>query len=295
MPATDSTPAVLSDAGEFACHSDYQRIARAIDFVVEHQAAQPSLAQIADHLQLSPAHLQRLFSRWAGISPKRFLQALTVARAKQLLDAQHSLLDTAEQLGLSSGSRLYDHFVSLEAVTPGEYKSGGEGLLIRYGCGATAYGEAFVAATPRGLCRLNFIDSQSSAEALLALRRDWPNAALREDAAWAQQSLGELFSAAPRPEQPLSLHVAGSNFQIAVWRLLLQIPPARLASYGQLAAALGKPAAARAVGSAVGANPVALLIPCHRVIQRSGALGGYRWGLTRKRALLAVEHAARES
>lgn len=273
--------------------TDYDRIAKAIEFIASRMDSQPTLEEIAAHLHLSPFHFQRLFGRWAGVTPKRFLQVLTVERAKRLLDGAAPLLAVSDAVGLSSGSRLYDHFVQLEAVTPGEFKTRGAGLVIRFGVHETPFGPAFVAMTPRGICSFAFVDAGGIAVPLAALRAQWPLAELREDGREAQAVIGALFSETGRraPGLPISLHVSGTNFQVSVWRALLNIAPATLASYAQVADAIGRPKAARAVGQAVGANPVALLIPCHRVIQQSGALGGYHWGTTRKQAIQAWELA----
>jgi AraC family transcriptional regulator of adaptative response/methylated-DNA-[protein]-cysteine methyltransferase len=287
--------------------SDYQRIATAIRFITEHTREQPALEDIAAAVNLSPFHFQRLFSQWAGTSPKRFLQVLTLERGKFLLRQQLPLLEAADELGLSGSSRLHDHFVQLEAVTPGEYQRAGAGLTIRYGVADTPFGPMFIAQTPRGLCRAAFIatgedepDSQqqhqqqhqelSAAEELTALQAEWPAAGWHEDNAAVQQLVATLF-ARKRSDtaSPLSLHVRGTNFQLAVWRALLTIPAGHALSYGQLAAQLGQPTAARAIGNAVGANPVAFMIPCHRVIQQSGALGGYRWGPLRKQVMQSWE------
>ncbi len=288
--------------------SDYQRIATAIRFITQHAREQPALEDIAAAVNLSPFHFQRLFSQWAGTSPKRFLQVLTLERGKFLLRQQLPLLEAADELGLSGSSRLHDHFVQLEAVTPGEYQRAGAGLTIRYGVADTPFGPMFIAQTPRGLCRAAFIatgedepDSQqqhqqqhqelSAAEELAALQAEWPAAELLEDRAAAQQLVATLFAArgSTSATAPLSLHVRGTNFQLAVWRALLKIPAGQALSYGQLAAQLGQPTAARAIGNAVGANPVAFMIPCHRVIQQSGALGGYRWGPLRKQVIQSWE------
>ena len=263
--------------------SDHERIAAAMAYLIEHAREQPSLAVLAAHVHLSPYHFQRLFCRWAGITPKRFLQVLTLERGKSLLDEARSVLDASLALGLSGGSRLHDHFVQLEAVTPGEYKSRGRQLEIAYGVHDTPMGAMFIACTPRGVCRASFVDHDSAEGRLDALRAAWPLACIREDDAATRGVVAAMFSRAGEAGHgPLSLHVSGTNFQIAVWRALLEIPPGRLASYTRIATAVGAPGAARAVGNAIGANPVALLIPCHRVIQQSGALGGYRWGLPRK-------------
>lgn len=274
--------------------SDYERIAEAIAYITREVDRQPGLPEIARHLHLSPFHFQRLFSRWAGVTPKKFLQVLTVERAKQLLGEAKPLLEVSDSLGLSSGSRLYDHFVHLEAVTPGEYKTGGAGLDIDYAVHDTPFGPAFIALTPRGICNFSFLDSAETAGPVAALRKTWPHAAVHENPQRAQAVVKALFDGNIALDRPLSLHVSGTNFQVSVWRALLRIPPAAVTSYSRVAAAIGRPNSARAVGRAVGANPVALLIPCHRAIQQSGSLGGYHWGETRKHAIHAWESARNE-
>ncbi|MFM5005424.1 bifunctional transcriptional activator/DNA repair enzyme AdaA [Aeromonas hydrophila] len=274
--------------------SDYARIADAIRFIASQVARQPTLDEIAAHVHLSPFHFQRLFSRWAGVTPKRYLQVLTLERAKALLQESRPLLEVADTLGLSSGSRLYDHFVQLEAVTPGEYKQRGAGLVIDHGVHDTPFGQAFVALTPRGICNFSFLDDQAPQTPLAALAQSWPEAELREAPSRTQNVINTMFDSSKKADRPISLHVSGTNFQISVWRALLQIPPAKVVSYAQVASAVGNPKAARAVGLAVGANPVALMIPCHRVIQQNGKLGGYHWGETRKQAIHAWEAARYE-
>lgn len=269
--------------------TDYERVAEAIRYIEEQVTAQPSLAEIADHVHLSSYHFQRLFSRWAGISPKRFLQALTVAHAKQLLDASPSLLEVSGQLGLSSASRLHDHFIQLEAVTPGEYRRRGAGMTIRYGVSETPFGLAFIAASDRGICQLGFLENRDCAHELERLEKSWPEAKLIENHKDMRRLAKSIFSHEGGPDRPLSLLVSGTNFQINVWRALLNIPEGKLVSYAQVADAIRRPDAVRAVANAVGANPVAFLIPCHRVIHSSGKLEGYRWGGIRKRALIAWE------
>ncbi|HHQ4557464.1 bifunctional transcriptional activator/DNA repair enzyme AdaA [Aeromonas hydrophila] len=274
--------------------SDYARIADAIRFIASQVARQPTLDEIAAHVHLSPFHFQRLFSRWAGVTPKRYLQVLTLERAKALLQESRPLLEVADTLGLSSGSRLYDHFVQLEAVTPGEYKQRGAGLIIEHGVHDTPFGQAFVALTPRGVCNFSFLDDQAPQTPLTTLAQSWPEAELRESPSRTLGVIHTMFDSSKAPDRPISLHVSGTNFQISVWRALLQIPPAKVVSYAQVASAVGNPKAARAVGLAVGANPVALMIPCHRVIQQNGKLGGYHWGETRKQAIHAWEAARYE-
>ncbi|BBQ30855.1 methylated-DNA--protein-cysteine methyltransferase [Aeromonas caviae] len=233
--------------------SDYARIADAIRFIASQVARQPTLDEIAAHVHLSPFHFQRLFSRWAGVTPKRYLQVLTLERAKALLQESHPLLEVADTLGLSSGSRLYDHFVQLEAVTPGEYKQRGAGLIIDHGVHDTPFGQAFVALTPRGVCNFSFLDDQAPEAPLAALAQRWPAAELREAPSRTQEVIHTMFDGSKAPDRPISLHVSGTNFQISVWRALLEIPPAKVVSYAQVASAVGSPKAARAVGLAVAA------------------------------------------
>jgi len=274
--------------------SDYDRIAEAITFITSRVNTQPTLNEIAAHVHLSPFHFQRLFCRWAGVTPKRFLQVLTLERAKQLLSESRPLLEVSDSLGLSSGSRLYDHFVHLEAITPGEFKLGGAGLTIEHAVHSTPFGNVFIAVTPRGICKVAFLERQEGDEHLAELYRKWPHAAIHENHENTLAVIQAMFGGNRKPDRPLSLHVAGTNFQTSVWKALLQIPPGRVVSYAEVAEAIGHPRAARAVGHAVGANPVAFLIPCHRVIQQSGRLGGYHWGETRMHAIHAWESARYE-
>jgi AraC family transcriptional regulator of adaptative response/methylated-DNA-[protein]-cysteine methyltransferase len=271
--------------------SDYDRIAEAISFITSKVNGQPALADIAAHLNMSPHHFQRLFCRWAGVTPKRFLQVLTLERAKQLLSASKPLLDVSNAVGLSSGSRLYDHFVQLEAMTPGEYKNGGVDLTIEYAVHDTPFGKAFIATTTRGICQFSFLDYSDIDAILSGLSVKWPHAILHENYRRTRAIIDTMFDGEKELERPLSLHVTGTNFQVSVWKALLQIPPGTVVSYSQVASGIGRPRSARAVGSAIGANPVAFLIPCHRVIRQSGSLGGYRWGETRKHAIHAWESA----
>ncbi len=274
--------------------SDYNRIAEAISFISTRLSSQPTLDEMAAHLHLSPFHFQRLFCRWAGVTPKRFLQVLTLERAKQLLSESKPLLEVSDTLGLSSGSRLYDHFVHLEAVTPGEYKQGGANLTIEYAVHDTPFGKAFIAITPRGICNFSFLEHAGIDGHLTGLYKKWPHAKVHENRQRTLAVIDAMFGGEKKLDRPLSLYVTGTNFQISVWKALLQIPPATVASYSQVATAIGHSNSARAVGLAVGANPVAFLIPCHRVIQQSGRLGGYHWGETRKHAIHAWEAARYE-
>jgi AraC family transcriptional regulator of adaptative response/methylated-DNA-[protein]-cysteine methyltransferase len=226
------------------------------------------------------------------VSPKRFLQVVTVERAKHLLDAgRESLLGASDTLGLSSSSRLHDHFVTLEAMTPDQYRRQGQGIGIRHGEAGTPFGRAFLAWTERGLCALHFIEREPKSALVLGLQKSWPGATLTRDLAGASRLAERIFADRARSGGPIPVLVRGTNFQVAVWRALLRIPEGGFAAYGDIAAAVGRPKAVRAVGTAVGANPCAFVIPCHRVIRESGALGGYRWGLTRKQAIQAWEAA----
>ena len=274
--------------------SDYDRIAEAISFISTRLNSQPTLNEIAEHVHLSPFHFQRLFSRWAGVTPKRFLQVLTLEHAKQLLKESKPLLEVSDSLGLSSGSRLYDHFVQLEAVTPGEFKTKGAGLTIEYAVHNTPFGKAFIAITSRGVCDFGFLENMEIDVHLTGLQKKWPHAMVHENRQRTLAIIKVMFDGEKKLDRPVSLHVSGTNFQISVWKALLQIPPATVVSYSQVATAIGHPNSARAVGLAVGANPVAFLIPCHRVIQQSGKLGGYHWGETRKQAIHAWESARYE-
>ena len=275
--------------------SDYQRIEKAIHYILENQDRQPSLEDIAAAINLIPFHFQRLFSHWAGITPKRFLQIITLERAKELLSQSKPLLAVSEDIGLSGTARLHNHFVSLEAVTPEQYKTAGAGLNIKYNRTNTPFGSAFIAATDRGICKISFLDVDTAFadpdRHLTQLQQDWPSAKFTQDSAAIEALSKDLFEQGKQSTQPLSLHVRGTNFQVMVWRALLQIPPGQLQSYSSIAKAIGKPKAVRAVGTAIGANPLAFVIPCHRVIQQSGGIGGYRWGTARKHAIHAWESA----
>ncbi len=270
-------------------NEDYRRIERALRFLADHADRRPALAEVATHVGLSDGHLQRLFVRWAGVSPKQFLQFLTAERAKTLLADAPTVLDATDEIGLSSAGRLHDLMVTLEAVTPGEYRSGGAGLTIRWGVQPTPFGPALVAVTERGVCEFGFLgDDDEAPAAVSALRARWSAATWVEDASAVAPVVGRAFGDAG---EPLRLLVRGTNFQLKVWSALLRIPAGRVVSYGHLAAAIGQPTASRAVGTAIGQNPVGYLIPCHRVIQSLGGLGGYRWDPVRKRAMLGWEAA----
>lgn len=269
---------------------DYQRVARAIAFLRARAASRPDLAAVARHVQLSRFHFQRLFTRWAGVSPRRFLQFLTVEYAKSRLAAARSVLDLTLETGLSSPGRLHDLFVTLEAVSPGEAVSGGAGLEIRYGLHDSPFGPCLIATTKRGVCGLHFVGNRKSA--LARLRSDWPRADLRDDPAATREVAARIFRPlATGMAGPLALLVKGTNFQIQVWRALLALPFGTVTTYGEIASRVGRPSAARAAGNAIGANPIAWLIPCHRVLRESGEIGGYRWGAARKAAMLGWKFA----
>jgi len=275
--------------------NDYQRIARVIRYLDECHRSQPDLATLAERVGLSPFHFHRLFSAWAGVTPKDFLQCLTLAHAKELLRAGESVLDAALSAGLSGPGRLHDLCVGLEAASPGEWKSGGEGWTIVVGLADSPFGRCLIAESPRGICHLSFIETENGAAELAALAADWPRARLQRTDAAAARLARRVFERPDRAGSRPALRawVRGTPFQVRVWRALLALPPGTLVSYGGLAAALGKPTAARAVGTAVGQNPLAYLIPCHRVIRETGVIGDYRWGRTRKQAIVAWEGAAK--
>ena len=275
--------------------NDYDYVERAIQFLDEHAREQPQLATVAAFVGLSESHFQRLFTRWAGISPKRFLQFQTVAHARELLAERRSLLDATYEAGLSSAGRLHDLFVTIDAVTPGEYKRGGDGLLIEWGAHETPFGECVVGVTSRGVCGLNFALDDGVAGALDRLASTWDGARLIENPRATRQAADAIFRIGNDMPAPLALLVKGTNFQLKVWEALLRIPLGEVATYEDVATAIGAPTAVRAVGSAVGANPVSYLIPCHRVIRKTGAFGNYGGGIARKRAMLAWERARRES
>lgn len=271
--------------------SDYARIERAIVYLNQAFRAQPSLEDIARQVDLSAAHFNRLFRRWAGITPKQFVQRLTLDAAKLQLQAAHSVMCAALEAGLSGPGRLHDLFITLEAMTPGEYKQGGAGLLLYCGIADTPFGPAWLVWSERGLCQLEFLQGQNEVQ----LRASWPNAQWHRDDAAAAQRVRRLWQGYERPGQSLRLLVKGSNFQLQVWRALLKLSAQDGAmtpmTYGAVATSVHRPHAARAVGNAVGANPVLWLIPCHRVLRANGGLGGYSGGVPRKQVMLAWEYA----
>jgi AraC family transcriptional regulator of adaptative response/methylated-DNA-[protein]-cysteine methyltransferase len=286
--------AVRVQERETIMSGDYQRIEKAIHYLTVNFRQQPNLAQIAAQVGLSEFHFQRLFRHWAGVSPKRFLQFLTAEYARGVLQSSASVLEAAWEAGLSGGGRLHDLTVALHAATPGEIKSHGAGLTIRYGFHPTPFGEMLIAATDRGICALAFVQG-SRAETLASVRLPWENADFVSDQTTTAAMAERIFPSRRQPTgEPLPLHVRGTNFQIKVWQALLCLPAGSVATYGGIAAAIGTPGAARAVGAAVGQNPVAWLIPCHRVIRKTGVLGEYRWGAVRKKAMLGWEAAHEE-
>ena len=272
--------------------SDYQRIERAIRYLDAHWREQPSLATLAAHVGLSESHFQRLFTRWAGISPKRFLQHATAQFARTLLREHRAVLPTAYDAGLSNSSRLHELMVHTEAMTPGQMSRGGGGVDIAWDFHESPLGTAFVAVTPLGICSLQFADTATDRRATLdRLRDEWPAATLRQSASRTRASARLALDALGEHRGALALHVRGTNFQLKVWSALLRIAPGDVATYGDVAGAIGAPRAMRAVGSAVGRNPVSLLIPCHRVIRQSGTIGDYAWGSVRKEIILRAEAA----
>jgi AraC family transcriptional regulator of adaptative response/methylated-DNA-[protein]-cysteine methyltransferase len=275
--------------------ADYQRVEQAMVYLQSHYPEQPTLAEVASSVGLSEYHFQRLFTHWVGISPKRFLQFLTKEHARELLDHSASVLDAAYQSGLSGPGRLHDLFVSCEAVTPGEYKMHGLGLEIFYGFHPSPFGECMVGLTERGICGLAFVQQGNRQETVRDLRRRWANANLMEDPGRTAPVVERIFPLAfGQRIAPLNLYLNGTNFQIKVWEALLRIPSGELTTYQGIARSLGVPGAARAVGQAVGANPIAFILPCHRVIRKMGELGGYRWGVSRKMAMVGWELARAE-
>ena len=265
----------------------YQRIAQAIAYIQQNFQQQPQLDEVAAHIHLSPAHFQRLFSEWVGTSPKKFLQYISVEHAKQILKQQGTIFDATFETGLSSTSRLHDLFIQIEGMTPAEYKNGGESLSIHYQFADTLFGEVLIASTQKGICALTFVDDQ--ADALAQLKSQFPQAVFIEQSDAFQHSALAILQHHPNQLAQIKLHLKGTDFQLKVWQSLLKIPMGQLSTYGQLAKAMDHAKAARAVGTAIGSNPVAFLIPCHRVIQATGALGGYEWGSVRKTAMIGWE------
>ena len=270
--------------------TNYQRIAEAISYIQADFKRQPSLEEIAAQVHLSPFHFQRLFSDWAGVSPKKFMQYLSVEYAKQLLrDKKITLDEAAQEAGLSGTGRLHDLFVKIEGMTPGEFKNGGQHLQINYSFADSPFGEIIVASTAKGICHLAFLAHKEEGKATMKAR--FPNANFKELLTDVQQAALHIFQQDWNKLKQIKLHLHGTPFQLKVWNALLQIPMGNVTTYGSIALEVEKPNASRAVGTAIGSNPVALLIPCHRVIQSSGKLGGYMWGNTRKSAIIGWEAA----
>lgn len=268
----------------------YQKIEEAIGYLNQNFRQQPNLEDIAEKVHLSPFHFQRLFSDWAGVSPKKFLQYLSVEYAKSILNDKHAtLFDAAYETGLSGTGRLHDLFVKIEGMTPGEFKNGGENLNINYSYAQTPFGNVLVASTPKGICHIAFADDENLA--FEALQKSFPNAHYHHILDLNQQNALLIFTHDWQKLHQIKLHLKGTDFQLKVWESLLKIPMGKLATYGNIAAQIQKPAAFRAVGTAIGDNPVAFLIPCHRVIQSTGAFGQYHWGSNRKTAIIGWEAA----
>ena len=273
-----------------APNADYDIVRRTISHISEHWRAQPEIEQIADAVGVTPTELHHLFRRWAGLTPKAFLQALTLDHARKLLRDSASVLDASYEVGLSGPGRLHDLFVTHEAMSPGEFKTGGDGLSISYGFHPSPFGSALVMATPRGLAGLAFADPGEERAALADMTSRWPRARYVEDAQGTAALARRIFDTALwREDRPLRVVLIGTDFEVRVWERLLAIPMGRASTYSDIAMKLGRPTASRAVGAAVGKNPVCFVVPCHRVIGKHGDLTGYHWGLTRKRAMLGWE------
>ncbi|MCY1483361.1 Bifunctional transcriptional activator/DNA repair enzyme Ada [compost metagenome] len=271
-------------------HINYIRIAEAIEYIRENFKDQPNLDEVAAKVHLSPFHFQRLFTDWAGVSPKKFLQYISVEHAKQLLkEKEATLFDATHETGLSSTGRLHDLFIKIEGMTPGEFKNGGESLSINYSYAESPFGNIIVASTPKGICYMAFAENEETATA--DLKAHFPNADFKQKLDLMQQNALYIFTHDWDKLNQIKLHLKGTDFQLKVWETLLKIPMGNLSTYGQIAGEIQNPKASRAVGTAIGSNPVAFLIPCHRVIQSSGHFGGYMWGTTRKTAIIGWEAA----
>lgn len=267
----------------------FERIRKAIEYIQCNFKDQPNLDEVAKHIHLSPAHFQRLFTEWAGISPKKFLQYISLTHAKNLLKQERSVFDATFETGLSSTSRLHELFVQIEGMTPAEYKNGGEHLTIHYQFMDTPFGKVLIASTSKGICKMSFVDRDE--DALNELVAQFPNANFLQQSDELQQHALAIFSSKTLDLPKVKLHLKATDFQLKVWECLLKIPKGQLSSYGNIAELLGNPKASRAVGTAIGNNPVAFLIPCHRVIQATGVLGEYHWGKARKTAIIGWEGA----
>ncbi|MBV9989071.1 MAG: methylated-DNA--[protein]-cysteine S-methyltransferase [Chitinophagaceae bacterium] len=272
---------------------NFDRIAEAIAYIQANFKQQPSLEQLAAQVHLSPFHFQRLFTEWAGTSPKKFLQYISIEHAKQVLKEQATLSDAAFETGLSGTGRLHDMFINIEGMTPAEYRDGGKDLAINYSFAESPFGNILVASTPKGICHLSFLDDEEAAFG--SLQRQFPKAVFKQKLDLIQQNALFIFTHDWNRLHEIKLHLKGTGFQLKVWESLLKIPMGRLATYGSIAKQIARPGASRAVGTAIGDNPVAFLIPCHRVIQSTGVFGGYMWGPTRKAAIIGWEAARRET
>jgi AraC family transcriptional regulator of adaptative response/methylated-DNA-[protein]-cysteine methyltransferase len=273
-----------------AAAADYDVVRRAIGHIRGHWREQPEIEAIAEAASVTPTELHHLFRRWAGLTPKAFLQALTLDGARQLLRDSASVLDATYEVGLSGPGRLHDLFVTHEAMSPGEWKTGGEGLTVFFGFHPSPFGSALVMATERGLAGLAFADPGEERAALADMKSRWPRAAYVEDSARTAAIARRIFDSSQwQQDKPLRVVLIGTDWEVRVWETLLQIPMGRLTTYSDIASKIHKPAAARAVGAAVGKNPVSFVVPCHRVVGKSGDLTGYHWGITRKRAMLGWE------
>ena len=270
---------------------NYEKIAKAIEFIVANAKEQPSLFDVAEEVSISQFHFQRVFTEWAGVSPKKFLQYITAGYLKDKIRESSNLVELAESAGLSSQSRVYDHFMAIEAVTPQEFKTSGKGLEISYGFHKTPFGDCFIAVTERGICAMAFVDEATRDDQLIQLAKKWHYASISLDQTVTETYIRRIFQPAKKSLEKLPLLVQGTNFQLKVWEALLNIPKGAVTTYQQIAQSIGNPGAVRAVGTAVGDNPIAYLIPCHRVIRKEGVLGEYRWGSLRKKALIGWEAA----
>lgn len=272
-------------------HLNYERVARAIAFLGDNFRAQPDLAEVARQVHLSPEHFQRMFTEWAGVSPKKFMQFLTLDFLRNKIHEMPSLQVAAEEAGLSTQSRVYDLFVNIEGVTPGAFKENGLGLRMHYGYHNTPFGLCFIAVTERGVCGLSFVDEDRKRDEFEAFQQQWRFADMQHAPEITQPFVQRIFSPGKAQHDRITVLAQGTNFQLKVWEALLLIPPGAVTTYGQIARSIGRPEAVRAVGSAVGSNPVGYLIPCHRVIQSTGRLGEYHWGKERKGSLIGWEMA----
>jgi AraC family transcriptional regulator of adaptative response/methylated-DNA-[protein]-cysteine methyltransferase len=290
MSLSAAIAAVEKTAPRKPPRTDYDIVRRAVEYISENWRDQPSLEQIASVVGLQPLSLQRLFTRWAGLSPKGFVQALTLNHARSLLADSASVLDATYEVGLSGPGRLHDLFVTHDAMTPGDFKAKGEGIVIRYAFHGSPFGFALVMMTDRGLAGLAFADPGREQAALADMKARWPLATYVEDETATTPYARRIFDRTTwRPDQPLRIFMIGSDFEIRVWETLLKLPIGKATTYSDIAAHIGRPSAARAVGTAIGKNPISFVVPCHRVLGKGGSLCGYHWGLTRKRAILGWE------